>query len=227
MVPGLGSWPSDVVEKEASQRKRFSVCCEWLEGWSRAYFLVFVLELVELVVEAALGEELLVGAALAQGAFVHDEDGVGGLDRAEAVGDQDAGAACDHAREGEADAVFGLGVDRAGGLVEDEDRWRVGEGAGEGDELLLAGGEGGSAFEDRLLELVGQGADEVGYVDLFGGVFEASSVIQLEPRRMLSAMVPVKRNGSWRTTPKRRRSAVRSWSRTSTPSMRIWPCWMS
>ena len=51
-----------------------------------AEFLVFVLELVELVVEAALGEELLVGAALAELASVHDEDLVRGLDGGEAVG---------------------------------------------------------------------------------------------------------------------------------------------
>ena len=35
-----------------------------------------------------------------------------------------------------------------------------------------------------------------------------SSVIHVEPRRMLSAMVPVKRKGSCRTTPKRRRRVV-------------------
>ncbi len=75
-------------------------------------------------------------------------------------------------REGEADAVFGLGVDGAGGLVEDQDGGRMGEGAGEADELLLAGGEGGAAFADGLLELLGEGADEVGDVDLFGGAFE-------------------------------------------------------
>ena len=141
------------------------------EGWITK-FLVAVLELVELVVEAALGEELLVGAALAELALVHDEDGVGGLDGGEAVGDEDAGAAGDHAREGEADAVFGVGVDGAGGLVEDEDGGRVGEGAGEADELLLAGGEGGAALADGLVEAGGEGADEVGDVDFFGGVFE-------------------------------------------------------
>ena len=103
----------------------------------------------------------------------------------------------------------------------------MGEGAGEADELLLAGGEGGAAFADRLLEGDGKGADEVADVDLVGCFSSCSSVIQVEPRRMLSAMVPVKRNGSCRTTPKRRRRVVRSWSRTSTPSMRIWPCWMS
>ena len=50
-----------------------------------------------------------------------------------------AGAAGDHAGQGEADAELGFGVDGAGGLVEDEDAGVVGEGAGEADELLLAG----------------------------------------------------------------------------------------
>ena len=45
-----------------------------------AEFLVFVLKLVELVVEAVEGEELLVGALLAEMALVHDEDDVGALD---------------------------------------------------------------------------------------------------------------------------------------------------
>jgi len=45
-------------------------------------FLVLILELVELEVEAVVGEELLVGALFAELAFVHDEDGVGALDRA-------------------------------------------------------------------------------------------------------------------------------------------------
>ena len=105
-------------------------------------FLVAVLELVELPVEAVLVEELLVGAALAELAFVHDEDGIRRLDRAEAVGDEDGGASGNHAGEGEADAMFGVGIDGAGGLVEYEDAGAMGEGAREADELLLAGGEG-------------------------------------------------------------------------------------
>ena len=68
--------------------------------------------------------------------------------------------------------MLGVGVDGAGGLVEDEDGGRVGEGAGEADELLLAGGEGGAALADGLVEAGGQGADEVGDVDFFGGAFE-------------------------------------------------------
>ena len=46
------------------------------EGWITE-FLVAVLELVELVVEAVLGEEFLMVAALAELALVHDEDGIG------------------------------------------------------------------------------------------------------------------------------------------------------
>ena len=95
-------------------------------GYGGGDFLVAVLELIELPVEAALGEELLVGAALAKLALVHDEDGVGGLDGGEAVGDEDGGASGDHAGEGKADAEFGVGVDGGGGLVEDEDAGGMG-----------------------------------------------------------------------------------------------------
>ena len=103
---------------------------------------------------------------------MHDEDGVRGLDSGEPVGDEDGGTSCDHAGEGEADAEFGVGVDGGGGLVEYEDTGGVGESAGEGDELLLSGGEGGTALADGLVELERQGADEVGDVDFFCGGLE-------------------------------------------------------
>jgi len=82
------------------------VGAEWFERnrvTASAEFLVAVLELVELPVEAALGEELLVRAALAELALVHHEDGVGALNGREAVRDEDGGAACDHAGERETD----------------------------------------------------------------------------------------------------------------------------
>ena len=89
------------------------------DGEGVAGFLVFVLELVELVVEAAVGEELLVGALFAEASLVHDEDGIGALDGGEAMGDDDTGSAGDHAGEGGFDAQLGFGVDGAGGFVED------------------------------------------------------------------------------------------------------------
>lgn len=51
--------------------------------------LFFALEEVEFVVEAALGEELLVGAGFVDDPFVDDDDAVGFLDAGEAVGDDD------------------------------------------------------------------------------------------------------------------------------------------
>ena len=112
------------------------------------------------------------GTALAKLSFVHDEDSVRALNRRETVGDQDRSASCDHAREGEADALFGLGVDRRGGFIEDEDTRIVGERAGEADELLLASGERRAALAYRLGELQRQGADEVADIDFVAGALE-------------------------------------------------------
>ena len=86
-------------------------------GWlvrcdrKRVGFLVLVLQLVELPVEAAMGEQLLVGAHLAQLALVHDEDGIGALHRGKTMRDQHAGPAFDHALEGATDAQLGVGID--------------------------------------------------------------------------------------------------------------------
>ena len=96
-------------------------------------------------------------AVLAELAFVHDEDGVRALHGGEAVRDDDRGAAGNHAVERGADADLGLGVDGGSGFVEDEDARSMGEGAGEVDELLLAGGEAGAALAQRFVEAVRAG----------------------------------------------------------------------
>ena len=104
-------------------------------------FLLFVLELVEAVVDAALGEEFLMGALFAEAAFVEDEDAVGVLNGAEAMRDDERGAAAEKAVERLADQEFGFGVHAGRGFVEDEEARIVGEGAGEIDELALADAE--------------------------------------------------------------------------------------
>ena len=68
----------------------------------------------------------------------------------------DGGAAFDHAAERFADAELGFGIDAGGGFVEDEDARVVRQGAGEADELLLAGGEAAAALAHGFLEAVGQ-----------------------------------------------------------------------
>src|SRR5215472_6562040 len=52
-----------------------------------ADLLIFVLELVETIVDSAQSEQLLMGALLAQLSFVENEDAVGVLNGAEAVRD--------------------------------------------------------------------------------------------------------------------------------------------
>ena len=68
--------------------ERICTAC-WLDcrcdGWFRrrwsknVLLLILVLKLIELPVKAAVAQQLLVGAHLAQLAFVHDEDGIGPL----------------------------------------------------------------------------------------------------------------------------------------------------
>ena len=81
-----------------------------------------VLELVEPVVEAALLQQLGVGAALADLAAVHDEDAVGVLDGRQPVRDDQRGAPAEQARHGILDEQLGLGVDARRRLVEHQDR---------------------------------------------------------------------------------------------------------
>src|SRR5262249_36237436 len=106
------------------------------------------LDLEHLEVAALAGEELLVRADLDDLAAFEDDDAAGVPDGAQAVGDDEAGAALHEFEERALDERFALGIEVAGGFVEDQDA-RVGEdGAGDGDALLLAAGEAYAAFTD-------------------------------------------------------------------------------
>ena len=62
-------------------------------------------------------------SAFAQVAVVKDHDAVAFLDGGQAVSDDHRGAAFHHAFDGLLDELLGLGVDRAGRFVKDQDRW--------------------------------------------------------------------------------------------------------
>ena len=119
--------------------------------------------------------------------FVHHDDLVGALHGREAVGDDQRGASFDHAAERVAHAEFGFRVHAGGGFVEDQDLRLVGQGAGERDELLLAGGERRAALADFFVEALGQGADEVGEVHVFGGLFDVCVLNALGAEADISA----------------------------------------
>ncbi len=93
-------------------------------------------------------QQLLVGAGLAQPPVVQHEDAVGVLHGGEAVGDDDRGAARQEPGEGVPDQELGFGVDAGGRLVQDQDLRIVGEGAGEGEQLLLPDRQRGAPFPE-------------------------------------------------------------------------------
>ncbi len=78
------------------QAGRLVVCASGYLG-AGADFLIFVLQLIEPVINAALGEQLLVGTHFANLAFVHHDDLIGALDSGEPVSDDYRSAAFDHA----------------------------------------------------------------------------------------------------------------------------------
>src|SRR5712692_3931150 len=104
----------------------------------QADFLVLVLELVETVVNAAMAEQFLVRALLAQAAFVEDQNTLGVLDGAQAVRDDDGRAAGEQAVQRGADLQLSFGVHAGGGFVEDQEARVVRQCAREADQLPLA-----------------------------------------------------------------------------------------
>src|SRR5260370_14964557 len=87
-------------------------------------------------------------ALLAKTALVEDEDAVSMLNGAEAVRDDECGAAAEKAVEGIADLQLGFCVHARGRFVEDEEGGIVGEGPGGIDELALADGKRGGSLVD-------------------------------------------------------------------------------
>ena len=92
--------------------------------------------------------------------FQHDEP-VGPAERAQAVGDGDRRPALDQVVERLLDLALGLGVDRRGRLVEDQDPRVDQQGPGDRDPLPLAAGERLAALADERVVAVGQPEDEL------------------------------------------------------------------
>ena len=84
---------------------------------------------MELAVEAAERHQLVVSPVLHELAVVQHEDHVSIPDRRETVGDHDRRPADHQFVQGIQDHALGLGVDRRGRLVEDQDRRILDEGA--------------------------------------------------------------------------------------------------
>src|ERR1019366_10367406 len=110
------------------------------------------LRVVEVVVEAAPEQQLLVTALFDDAAVVHHYDRVGIADGRQAVGDDEAGPPASQSCHRLLDEHLRACVHVAGGLVEDENAAVGEEGAGDGQELPLAGRDVRSLLvEDRVV----------------------------------------------------------------------------
>ena len=104
-----------------------------------AALLHHVLELavVQVGVEAARRQQLVVRAALDHVAVVHDENHVGVANRGEAVRDHKARTPHGQRVHGLLNQLFRTRIDRRGGLVENQNRRILNHGSRNGEQLLL------------------------------------------------------------------------------------------
>ena len=90
----------------------------------------------------------------------HDQP-VGFAQRAQAMGDGDRRAALDQVVERQLNLALGLGIDRDGGLVEDQDPRIDQQRPGDRNALPLAAGERLAALADQRVVTQGQPQDEL------------------------------------------------------------------
>jgi hypothetical protein len=119
------------------------------------------LGLVEPPVGALLLHQHVVRTDLHDLAAVHHHQPVGLAQGREAVRDGDGGAALHQVVERLLDLLLGLGVDRRGGLVEDQDARVDEQRAGDADALALAARQALAALADERVVAMRQAQDEV------------------------------------------------------------------
>ena len=117
------------------------------------------LAVVKRGVEAVLLHERFMRAALNDVAVLHDKDKVGVFNCRQAVGNDEACAVFRELIHGALDQKLCARIDGAGRLVQNQHGRVLEHGAGDGQQLLLAGGDAGALGQDGI-EAVRQRADE-------------------------------------------------------------------
>jgi len=116
--------------------------------------------LVQLPINAALRQQLLVGTGFAQLALVHHQNAVGTLDGGEPVRNHDGGAPFHYAAQGFAHAEFGFGVDAGCGFVQNQVSRAVGQRAAKPINCFSGRWKAAAAFANQVAEAIGQGVDK-------------------------------------------------------------------
>src|SRR6185437_8180574 len=96
------------------------------------------LQAMQLRVDTAPRKKLGVRARLQDDTRIQNDDPVSLLDRRQPMGDDKGRAVANQLRQGGLDVPLGLGIERRGGLVEDENRSVFQKRPGDGDALALA-----------------------------------------------------------------------------------------
>src|SRR5580765_5198012 len=135
-------------------------------------FLLFVLQLIQAVIDAPLCQKFLVRALFAQAAFVEYQNAIGVLNGAEAVSDYQCGAAGQQFVQRFADQELGLGVHAGSGFIQNKETRIVCQRAREINQLALSHGQRRSAFVDRSCNSFRQRMDKVGEADFFNRAFD-------------------------------------------------------
>jgi hypothetical protein len=115
----------------------------------------------ELGIQAVARQQLGMGADVDDAAGLHHHDAVGAQHGGQAVGDHQRGAPGHQPFQRLLHHVLALGVEGRGGLVEQQHRGVLQQGAGDGDALLLAAGEPRATLAELALVALRQGADEL------------------------------------------------------------------
>ncbi len=114
-------------------------------------------------------------------ALIHDHDAVRFKNRRQAVCDDQRGAAFHQMFQGNLHGTFGLGVERAGGFVEQQDGGVFQQCPGDHDTLLLAAGQTGAVFAEFTVKTCGQCLDEVPGFGAWQASMMASSLASRSP----------------------------------------------
>jgi len=174
--------------------RRFRVC------WSKPVFCFLFGSLMVLVsfllgckhfsVNAGCLQELFMRALGGDPAIVHDDDAVSLLHGGDALGDDNLRRVRDFLGESLADLGIGSGVDRAGGIIQDQHLRRLQQCSGDAETLFLAAGHIGSALFDMGVVAFRHGIDE------FLRAGQPAGFFQLLIRGVLIAPAQILRNCS-------------------------------
>src|SRR6266446_1825183 len=138
--------------------------------------LLFVLELIQPIVDPALDEELLMRTLLAQPALVEYEDAIRMLNCAETMRDHERGSTGEQAVQRFANEQLCFGIHAGSGFVENQEARIMRQRAGKIDELPLADGKCRTALVNTGSDSFWKRADEISEANFIDSPFDGAAV---------------------------------------------------